>query len=214
MMTRQLIAAGSLGAIAIAASLFLRNRVIRRRMIFTLIVLAALAAIHVVVEYDPSFAEARDLEKPLLALAAINTVISLLLNPWFADRVLDRAPAIVQDALVITLLLAYSTFSYQQDAKLFATSAIAAAVLGFALQETLGNAFAGLAIQTEKPFRVGHWVGVAGFEGRVIEVTWRATKIRTKSGNLVVLPNNVVAREAINNYTEPKRLSPRLLVNL
>jgi hypothetical protein len=92
---------------------------------------------------------------------------------------------------------------YQDSARLFTTSAIAAAVLGFALQETLGNAFAGLAIQTEKPFKVGHWISVAGHEGRVAEVTWRATKIKTKAGNLVILPNNVVAREAINNYTEP-----------
>jgi CRP-like cAMP-binding protein len=115
----------------------------------------------------------------------------------------DRAPAIVQDALVAGLVLLVGIFLYQENAQVFATSAIAAAVLGFALQETLGNAFAGLAIQTEKPFRVGHWVAIAGYVGRVTEVTWRATKIRTKDGNLVVLPNNVVAREPINNYTEP-----------
>ena len=44
---------------------------------------------------------------------------------------------------------------------------------------------------------------VADFEGRVAEVTWRATKLRTKAGNLVILPNNVVAKEAITNYSEP-----------
>jgi len=41
--------------------------------------------------------------------------------------------------------------------------------------------FAGLAIQVEKPFRVGHWIMVGPFEGLVSEVTWRATKIRTKA---------------------------------
>jgi len=40
--------------------------------------------------------------------------------------------------------------------------------------------FAGLAIQVEKPLRVGHWITVGPFEGLVSEVTWRATKIRTK----------------------------------
>jgi CRP-like cAMP-binding protein len=34
-------------------------------------------------------------------------------------------------------------------------------------------------------------------------VTWRATKLRTKAGNFVILPNNVVAREPIVNYSEP-----------
>src|SRR5207249_9596545 len=65
------------------------------------------------------------------------------------------------------------------------------------------NAFAGLAIQSEKPFHVGHWIRVGDFEGRVAEVTWRATKLRTKSGNFVVVPNNIVAKEAITNYSEP-----------
>jgi CRP-like cAMP-binding protein len=76
-------------------------------------------------------------------------------------------------------------------------------VIGFALQDTLGNAFAGLAIQSEKPFHVGHWIRVGDFEGRVAEVTWRATKLRTKSGNFVIVPNNIVSKEAITNYSEP-----------
>jgi CRP-like cAMP-binding protein len=83
------------------------------------------------------------------------------------------------------------------------TSAIGAVIVGFALQDTLGNAFAGLAIQIEKPFRVGHWIRVGQFEGQVVEITWRATKIRTKAGNLVVVPNNIVSKEAIANYSEP-----------
>ena len=42
--------------------------------------------------------------------------------------------------------------------KVFAATAVGAVVIGFALQDTLGNLFAGLAIQIEKPFRVGQWV--------------------------------------------------------
>ena len=34
-------------------------------------------------------------------------------------------------------------------------------------------------------------------------MTWRATKLRTKAGNFVVVPNNIVAKEAITNYSEP-----------
>jgi CRP-like cAMP-binding protein len=44
-------------------------------------------------------------------------------------------------------------------------------------------------------------------------VTWRATKIWTKAGNLVVLPNSLVAREAINNFSEP-HASTRLYVDV
>jgi CRP-like cAMP-binding protein len=65
----------------------------------------------------------------------------------------------------------------------------------------------------EKPFRVGNWVSLAGFEGAVAEVTWRATKIRTKLGNLVIIPNNTVAREAISNFSEPE-LPTRVTVDV
>ena len=69
--------------------------------------------------------------------------------------------------------------------RIVATTAVGAVVIGFALQDTLGNLFAGLAIQIEKPFRVGHWVTIGGKDGMVSEITWRATKIRTKAGNFV-----------------------------
>jgi small-conductance mechanosensitive channel len=193
-------------AIAIAASAAVRNRIIRRRLRMTMMIGFGLIGLHIALAYVPAMTtvpKAPLVEQLLLALAAINTFVALAFNPWFTDRVRDRAPAIVQDAIVIGFFLLIGMFVFQEDAHVFATSAIAVAVLGFALQETLGNAFAGLAIQVERPFRVGHWIAVGSHEGRVVEVTWRATKVRTKSGNLVILPNNIVAREAINNYSEP-----------
>ena len=87
--------------------------------------------------------------------------------------------------------------------RIWTVSAVSGVVVGLALQDTLGNMFAGLAIQVEKPFRVGHWVKVGQFEGQVREITWRATKLRTKTGNVTVVPNNIVSREAITNYSEP-----------
>src|SRR5260370_23442520 len=97
--------------------------------------------------------------------------------------------------------------------QLLITSAVGAAILGFSLQETLGNLFAGLAIQIEKPFRVGHWVTIGGKDGLVSEITWRATKIRTKAGNFVVVPNSVLSRDTITNYSEPTR-ETRLELNV
>jgi hypothetical protein len=97
--------------------------------------------------------------------------------------------------------------------ELVTTSAVSAVVLGFALQDTLGNAFAGLAIQSERPFNVGQWIKVGDYEGRVTEVTWRATKLRTKDDNLVVLPNNFVAKEPVVNYSEPASAT-RLIVDV
>ena len=94
-----------------------------------------------------------------------------------------------------------------------ATTAVGAVVIGLALQDTLGNLFAGLAIQIEKPFRVGDWVTMGGQDGIVSEITWRATKMRTKAGNFVVVPNSMLAKDTIINYCQPTR-SLRLHVDV
>ena len=104
-------------------------------------------------------------------------------------------------AHVVALFALAATLFLQE--RVLATTAVGAVILGFALQDTLGNLFAGLAIQIEKPFRVGHWVTIGGQNGLVSEITWRATKIRTKGGNFVIVPNSVLARESITNYSEP-----------
>ena len=143
------------------------------------------------------------LERLLIAFALINLLVTLLFNPWYRDQVADRAPAIVQDTMVDPARPRRGDVVFETRALRLASSAIVAAIAGFALQDTLGNAFAGIAIQIDKPFRVGHWIAVGGHEGRVTEVTWRATKIRTKAGNLVIVPNSTIAKEAINNYSEP-----------
>ena len=136
-----------------------------------------------------------------MALAIINLIVVIAINPLRADRVPERFPNIVQDTIIIGLFLMVATVVMQE--KFLTTSAVGAVVIGFALQDTLGNMFSGLAIQVEKPFRVGHWITVGPFEGMVSEVTWRATKIRTKAGNLVVLPNAFISKEAITNFSEP-----------
>ena len=124
-------------------------------------------------------------------------------NPWRENRLPDRFPTIVQDAMIIALFARFAMLFMQE--RILATTAVGAVVVGFALQDTLGNLFSGLAIQIDKPFRVGHWVTIGGIDGVVTEVTWRATKLRTKSGNFVIVPNSNVAKETITNYSEPTR---------
>src|SRR3954471_24416294 len=198
------------GVAAFAATLLIisttTNRLVQRKLKISVFLFAAYALFNLALPLRPDlFAGATDdlrgLERLIFAAAAINLLVHVLLNPYRADRVPDAFPSILQDAIVIGVLLLIATFVFHD--KLLTTSAVGAVVVGFALQDTLGNAFAGLAIQSEKPFRVGHWIRVGEFEGRVAEVTWRATKLRTKSGNFVVLPNNLVSKEAITNYSEP-----------
>ena len=181
------------------------NRLVRRKLRLSLLLLGTYVGLHLVLALWPALGDSlekfQSFERLAFAAGLINLIVIAFLNPLRVDRVHDRYPAILQDFIVIGLLVLVATFVFHDQ--LVTTSAVSAVVIGFALQDTLGNAFAGLAIQSEKPFHVGHWIRVGDFEGRVAEVTWRATKLRTKSGNFVVVPNNIVAKEAITNYSEP-----------
>jgi small-conductance mechanosensitive channel/CRP-like cAMP-binding protein len=199
-----------LGIAAIVAMLgimsFTINRFVRRKLRLSVALAAAYIGLHLLGSFTALNLSALTrlqlsaFARLAAAAAVINAAVVLLINPLREDRVPDRFPSILQDALVIALVLLASTFLSEQ---LLTTSAVSAVVLGFALQDTLGNAFAGLAIQSEKPFHVGHWIRVGEYEGRVTEVTWRATKLRTKTGNLVILPNNFIGKEAITNFSTP-----------
>ena len=198
-----------LGGVGLLATLALGvltvNRLIRGKLRLSLFLLIAYLGLNLFLGRaapTPDLeASLSSIEQLVLALAAVNMVVALLLNPFRTDRVPERFPGIVQDAVTWGVFLLIATFVMRE--KFLTTSAVGAVVIGFALQDTLGNMFAGLAIQVEKPFRVGHWITVGGLEGKVSEITWRATKLRTKAGNFVVVPNNVLSKEAITNYSEP-----------
>jgi small-conductance mechanosensitive channel len=202
----------SLFLAALAVQAVTANSLARRKLRLTLYVALGHIAINVFLvsaSFPVDEPRWRSIEQLLLWLGAINLLVTIAINPLRSDRVPEAFPAIVQDAITVGLVLLIGTVILQE--KFLTTSAVGAVVVGFALQDTLGNAFAGLAIQVEKPFRVGHWIRIGDFEGQVTQVTWRATKLRTKAGNFVVLPNNIISKEAISNFSEPS-LPTRLSV--
>ena len=181
------------------------NRHVRSRLIVSALAFGTYAALAAAVRYQVLTAGMQQqvvtIQPLLLVFGAINGLIAVIINPWRVDRLPDRFPTIVQDAFVIGLFAIGATMVLQE--RIFAATAVGAVVVGFALQDTLGNLFAGLAIQIEKPFRVGHWVRIADTDGLVSEITWRAVKVRTKSGNFVVVPNSKLSGDIIINYSEP-----------
>lgn len=81
---------------------------------------------------------------------------------------------------------------------LFTGSTILGIVVGLALQETLGNLFAGIAMQADQPFQVGDVIAIGkGGTGVVESVSWRGVKIRTFQNKLIIISNAVLAKELI-----------------
>jgi small-conductance mechanosensitive channel len=102
--------------------------------------------------------------------------------------------------LFIANLLASSVFEIHLST-LLATSAVFSLVLGLALQDTLGNLFAGISLQIESPFKIGDWIEVHGgnekWLGQVQEVTWRATFLLSFADELIMIPNRTIAQNQI-----------------
>jgi small-conductance mechanosensitive channel/CRP-like cAMP-binding protein len=87
---------------------------------------------------------------------------------------------------------------------LLATSGIVAIVLGLAMQNTLADVFAGIAVGIEAPFQVGHRISLGkNLEGQVVEMNWRSVRIQTDGADIAVVPNSVVAKLEIVNRSVP-----------
>jgi small-conductance mechanosensitive channel/CRP-like cAMP-binding protein len=78
--------------------------------------------------------------------------------------------------------------------------AVVAAVIGLALQETLGNLFGGIALHMEGAFNVGDVLHSGDYVGVVESVSWRATRMRGFNNQTLVLPNSVIARERLEVF--------------
>jgi small-conductance mechanosensitive channel/CRP-like cAMP-binding protein len=86
-----------------------------------------------------------------------------------------------------------------------ATSAILTAVIGLALQDTLGNLFAGLALHLERSIQLGDVVRIGDEYGIVEALSWRALRVRTFLDSLIVLPNGAAARERLEVFPRGSR---------
>ncbi len=142
--------------------------------------------------------------RSIFLIGVLSSIARRFTRPW---------PRILRDLLQGFLyfgvaLLALRTAGVEPTS-LLATSALLTAVIGLSLQETLGNLFAGLSLQAQPPFSVGDWLQFAegpDGTGRVLEINWRATHLVTLSEIEVIVPNGVIAKAALKNFSRPTPL--------
>ncbi len=79
-------------------------------------------------------------------------------------------------------------------------------VLGFAFKDIAENYVAGILLSLRQPFSPGDSVCVDSHEGKVVALTSRVTVLMTANGNHLQLPNALVFKSVLLNYTRnPKR---------
>jgi small-conductance mechanosensitive channel/CRP-like cAMP-binding protein len=145
--------------------------------------------------------EAQDaaiIARSLLLLAGLQ-VAFLLLFDFVLRKV--RLPKFASE---ITIVAAYIAVLFQllnnlgvNTTGIFATSAVATAVLGLALQDMLSNIAGGIALELEDSVDVGDYIRCGDHAGWVQHVRLRHTAIQTSDGDTVILPNSLLTRSSV-----------------
>jgi small conductance mechanosensitive channel len=151
---------------------------------------------------------------PLLAVAAL-----VLLLFWYLGRMIaglswpyrridnaflrDTAQQLVRIALLLTgALLALEILDATAlVAAVLGTAGLVGLVLGFAFRDLAENAIASLLLSLRQPFAPNDLVNIEGREGHVVRLTSRATVLLTVDGNHVRIPNAIVYKGVIVNYS-------------
>ncbi len=222
----------------LAYALFLRNSSVERHRILRAVLgnlavhsalLAALAGAYFSLETDWLERSTLARMQPYAGLAVLvqggvvftKAAKLLAMELLFLGHMRESVPALLINtftgvvATAVASWIAATVFNFQL-APLLATSAVVSLVVGLAVQDTLGNLFAGIAMQFDKPYEIGDWVeitqGSSKWLGQVYEVTWRATTLVGLADELVSLPNRVVGQGLVVNYTQRGEPVARVLV--
>lgn len=148
-------------------------------------------------EGAPSYESWRQLSLSIATIAGITVALAIVFD-GLLRWVRAEAPRIVQDVVAAGAYLVGGLFLLSgwgvNLGGLIATSAVLTAVIGFSLQDTLGNLMGGMTLQMEKSVRPGDWIQIGDKIGRVLEIRWRQTTIETRDWEALIVPNSYLAK--------------------
>ena len=132
----------------------------------------------------------------------------------------SRVPSILRRmvALTIYVLATFGVVAFVFDEKLtslLATSGVLAMIIGLAIQINIANIFSGIALNMERPFRLGDWIMIHGrtpnpehcIIGEVVDINWRTTRLKTTDNTMVVIPNAAISEKTVTNFMLPEEHS-------
>lgn len=129
--------------------------------------------------------------------------VFFLRRPW--DRERGPLPKLVRDvgrvlAIVLSALVTVSAIFKIPLPTVLVSSTVVSAVLGLALQDMLKNVFAGMALQLEGSFKVGDWLLIDNVPARVVDLSWRSTRLCTSEGVIFIEPNSKISERKLVQY--------------
>lgn len=189
---------------------------------FAIILLGIWIAIHRLV-YPDSFVKVVDNAYSILIVLDITwffgRLFSSLLQVYWGKQSNGQAnkmmPIIKRTILVIVwligIVMALSNVGVNISA-LLGTLGIGGIAFALAAQDTVKNVFGAFTILTDKPFSIGDAIRVDSYEGTVVDVGVRSTKIMNYDKRIITFPNYKITDTSIVNISsEPMR---RVVLNL
>ncbi|SCZ81720.1 mechanosensitive ion channel family protein [Acidaminobacter hydrogenoformans] len=104
-------------------------------------------------------------------------------------------------AVIMVLAIGMAASEFFDVNGFIAGLGIAGLAFAMAAKDTLGNMIAGMTLIMDRPYDIGEWVSCSGVEGEVEELSFRSTRIRTATKEVVVVPNSIMASNPISNFT-------------
>jgi MscS family membrane protein len=109
------------------------------------------------------------------------------------------------------IIIGLNNAGYDVNA-LIAGLGIGGIALAMAAKDTISNVFGGMMVFIDKPFRINERIKIDGYDGTVVEIGLRCTRIKTLAGRIVTVPNNKFTGNEVENVSvEPTR---KVLLNL
>ncbi len=116
-------------------------------------------------------------------------------------RFLRRLLVLIVFLVVVAIALSQFTELKRLATGILASTAVLAAIVGFAAQHTIGNMVAGVQLAVSQPIKIGDRICFEEVEGRVTDITLSYTYISPGDGTTVVIPNQLLVDGVIHNLS-------------
>lgn len=176
----------------------------------------SLLGLHLAVRFSPLHPDLVSLlhrTSEVLLILSVTLVLSRIVTGAFAvyaERIAFRGSATVVPLLVRAMLFTIGGLVILQTegisiAPILTALGVGGLAVALALQDTLGNLFAGVHTLIAGQIRPGDYIKLdAENEGWVVDIGWRNTSIRTLAHNLVVVPNKRLGEAIVTNFSKPE----------
>ncbi len=148
-------------------------------------------------------------------IAVWRTIV--LVTKWYGREIISKTDTKLDDQMIplfirvaqialvlIALIMLLGHFEVDVSA-LVATLGVGSLAVALAAKETLEDTLAGFVIMIDRPFRIGDRIEIQDLDtwGDVIDIGLRSSRIRTRDNRMVIVPNSIIGKSLIVNYSYP-----------